>query len=85
MFDKTIKRIKVNPIGTIIGLVGGYYVANRYLASPSTIMSLFVTALGGIGGSYVESKIKAYKSLPQKGDVELTFKTREELLASRKK
>jgi hypothetical protein len=48
-------------------------------------MSLFVTALGGIGGSYVESKIKAYKSLPQKGDAELTFKTREELLASRKK
>jgi LytS/YehU family sensor histidine kinase len=85
MFDRNIKRIKANPIGTIIGLVGGYYVTKRYLASPSTILSLIVTALGGLGGAYVESKFKAYKSMPNKSDVELTAMTREQFIESRKK
>ena len=61
---KQIQNITANPVGSAVGVVGGWMVATRVLKSENIWVKLASAVVGGVVGAMVQSNIKAKKGVP---------------------
>lgn len=69
MFDKTIKSVKANPIGAIVGMGAGYYAVKKYMPLSSTPIVIVGAVLGAIAGANVSAMLRAKSSPPTKQEI----------------
>lgn len=59
-----IATIKGNPIGLVVGAVGGYLIATKGLKTEKLWMKIGLAVVGGVAGAMIQAKIKAKKGVP---------------------
>ena len=66
--DTTTKMMK-NPIGTIAGGVGAYYLAKKYGKVEKMGYLIAIAVVGAVVGAMVQSNMTAKASMPKPSDV----------------
>lgn len=59
-----IGKMTSNPLGALVGVGAGYYVAKKIIKTDKTWMLVVVSVLGGVAGAMAQAKWKAKKGVP---------------------
>lgn len=58
-----ISTMKNNPVGLVVGAVGGYLVATKLVKTEKLWVKIAIAVVGGVAGAMVQAKIKAKKGV----------------------
>jgi len=64
MIKKTVTTVKSNPIGAIVGAAVVFFAAKKLAKLDNKIALVAAIVVGGVAGSYAQSKFAAKKSVP---------------------
>lgn len=59
-----IAKLTSNPVGSLVGVGAGYYVAKKLIKTDKMWMVVVVSVLGGVAGAMAQAKWKAKKGVP---------------------
>jgi len=62
ILKNTRAKIKANPISTLVGVVGGLYIARKFMPNQKWYVMGIIAIAGGIAGAMVSSAIASRKT-----------------------
>ena len=63
----TTAKIKANPISSLVGVVGGFYLAKKFMPTSKWYVMGAIALIGGIAGAMVSSAIASRQTGVTKG------------------
>ena len=61
-YKNTTAKIKANPISSLVGVVGGFYLAKKFMPTSKWYVLGGIALVGGIAGAMVSSSIASRKT-----------------------